>query len=205
MASRVPALLRAFLAAAFLHLVGCGPHEVEPSLSPPTGDRAAAGTVSGPVWDQASPDPDRIILTWSDDPATTQSVTWRTDASVEDGWGEIALATESPRFSDSARLVPARTQTLDIRQVPRAGVKVNYHSLTFTGLDTERSTPTGSGMENAGARGSSSARRANPRDPSPFSTSGTSRMTSSAPGPGRRGRPLPGPPRPASWFLPVTW
>ena len=26
--------------------------------------------------------PDRVVLTWNNDPATTQSVTWRTDTSV---------------------------------------------------------------------------------------------------------------------------
>jgi len=27
--------------------------------------------------------PDRVVLTWEDDPATTQSVTWRTDTSTK--------------------------------------------------------------------------------------------------------------------------
>ncbi|WP_169518496.1 purple acid phosphatase family protein [Spirosoma panaciterrae] len=30
--------------------------------------------------------PDQVLLTWSDDPATTQAIQWRTAPSVEDGW-----------------------------------------------------------------------------------------------------------------------
>ena len=30
-----------------------------------------------------SPLPDRVVLTWNDDPTSTQSVNWRTDISVK--------------------------------------------------------------------------------------------------------------------------
>lgn len=54
------------------------------------------------------PLPDRIVLTWSGDPTSTQSVTWRTDVSVERGAAEIAVANESGReLKPSA--VPATT------------------------------------------------------------------------------------------------
>ena len=33
--------------------------------------------------------PDRILLCWSSDPATTQAVTWRTDVSVSAAFAEI--------------------------------------------------------------------------------------------------------------------
>ena len=36
-----------------------------------------------------TPLPDRVVLTWEDDPATTQSVTWRTDASTKKGLAHI--------------------------------------------------------------------------------------------------------------------
>ena len=46
---------------------------------------------------EPSPLPDRVVLTWEDDPATTQSVTWRTDTSVKRGVAEIALASANGR------------------------------------------------------------------------------------------------------------
>lgn len=49
---------------------------------------AASGNHVGPHGQ-----PDRIVLTWADDPVTTQAVTWRTDASVMEGWAEISTAT----------------------------------------------------------------------------------------------------------------
>ena len=41
--------------------------------------------------------PDRVVLTWNNDPATTQSVTWRTDTSVMAGLAEIAIANANGR------------------------------------------------------------------------------------------------------------
>ncbi len=73
--------------------------------------------------------PDRIILTWSDDPATTQSVTWRTDLTVDMAWAEIAETEASPAFVDKAVKVTATTETLttDLNAA-------NFHSVTFTSL-----------------------------------------------------------------------
>ena len=73
--------------------------------------------------------PDRIILTWSDDPATTQSVTWRTETSVTSALAEIAPADDGPLFVKTAAQVKATT----------AGFKTDLslshvHSATFTGL-----------------------------------------------------------------------
>ena len=47
--------------------------------------------------------PDRIVLNWSGDPATTASVTWRTDASITKAEGQIAEADASPNFITWAR------------------------------------------------------------------------------------------------------
>ncbi len=74
--------------------------------------------------------PDRIILTWSDDPATTQAVTWRTDTTVTEAWAELAPADASPDFPRRARAVPAATEkTTTPTQVAHA------HSVTFTALE----------------------------------------------------------------------
>jgi len=45
-----------------------------------------------------TPLPDRIILTWQGDPATSMSVTWRTDTSVKRGLAQIAAAEDGPDF-----------------------------------------------------------------------------------------------------------
>ncbi len=73
--------------------------------------------------------PDRIVLTWSDDPATTQSVTWRTDATVEKAFAEIAIAEDGPKFRDSADRHSAKTVLYESNLGP-----AHYHSITFTGL-----------------------------------------------------------------------
>ncbi|RZK65449.1 MAG: metallophosphoesterase, partial [Pedobacter sp.] len=61
----------------------------------------------------ASPFPDRIILTWSGDPKTTQSVTWRTDSTVRIGYGQILLESSSPKLEKpDAKEYQAVTSTL---------------------------------------------------------------------------------------------
>ncbi|MCS6830973.1 MAG: metallophosphoesterase family protein [Armatimonadota bacterium] len=78
---------------------------------------------------QPSAYPDRIILTWSDNPATTQSVTWRTDTSVRKAVAQIALAGDRPDFHQAAQTQEARTTPLQTDQ----GV-AHYHSVTFRRL-----------------------------------------------------------------------
>lgn len=78
------------------------------------------------------PIPDRIILSWSDDPATTQSVTWRTDVSVKDAFAEIAPADPSPDFPAKATKVEAATELLVTNNNA-----AHFHSATFTGLQPE--------------------------------------------------------------------
>lgn len=74
------------------------------------------------------PIPDRIVLTWSGDTATTQTVTWRTDTSVVRALAEISLAGDNGRDL-KPRPVPARTEhlTSDLSEAA-------YHSATFTDL-----------------------------------------------------------------------
>ncbi len=90
--------------------------------------------VTDRVWDRPSPDPDRVVLTWSDDPATTQSVTWRTDTTVTMALAQIVIASDGPKMADIARTDTAATERHDAREVPSAGSVVHYHSVTFTGL-----------------------------------------------------------------------
>jgi TPR repeat protein len=75
------------------------------------------------------PLPDRIVLTWSGDPATTQAVTWRTDPSVRRALAELAVANENGRDLKGAPF-PARTEAF----VSDLGT-AHYHRVEFTGLE----------------------------------------------------------------------
>ena len=73
--------------------------------------------------------PDRVILTWRDDPCRTQAVTWRTDTSVRKAVAEIVVAEEGADFPLRAVRVQAETAefTSDLGEA-------HYHSVNFTGL-----------------------------------------------------------------------
>jgi acid phosphatase type 7 len=73
--------------------------------------------------------PDRIVLTWSDDPATTQAVTWRTSTEVARGLAEIAIASPGPDLESQSRQVAAVTQALttDLNSA-------HFHTVKFEGL-----------------------------------------------------------------------
>ena len=74
------------------------------------------------------------MLNFSADPASTQSVTWRTDTTVKKGIAEIALADAAPQFGKKAELYTAQTQLLDASQIEGAVTKARYHSVTFNNL-----------------------------------------------------------------------
>lgn len=76
-----------------------------------------------------SPIPDRVILTWAGDPATTQAVTWRTDTTVERAVAQIAQAGDGPSFAKDAKEVDATTEKVktDLNEA-------QSHSVEFTGL-----------------------------------------------------------------------
>ena len=76
-----------------------------------------------------TPLPDRIVLTWSSDPATSQAVTWRTDDSVLRAFAEIAEAEDGPGFVNHAERLPAVTQPL-----AESAVAAHYHTVNFTDL-----------------------------------------------------------------------
>jgi 3',5'-cyclic AMP phosphodiesterase CpdA len=75
------------------------------------------------------PSPDRIILTWNADPATSQAVTWRTDTTVVEAFAEVAIAGDMPEFAMKASRTNARTEKL----LSDKGA-AHYHSATFTEL-----------------------------------------------------------------------
>ena len=86
-------------------------------------------------WEAPTTQPDRIALNWSDDPATTLSVTWRTDTTVTGAVAQIAVATPAPRFDREAVDFSAETEILDLSAVDNEHIKALYHSVTFTELE----------------------------------------------------------------------
>ncbi|MBI4581505.1 MAG: metallophosphoesterase family protein [Planctomycetes bacterium] len=53
--------------------------------------------------------PDRVVLSWTGDAATTRAVTWRTSTDVERAYAQIAPADAGPRFKEQARRLDAVT------------------------------------------------------------------------------------------------
>ncbi|MDG2166295.1 MAG: fibronectin type III domain-containing protein [Opitutales bacterium] len=78
-----------------------------------------------------TPIPERVVLTWTGDPATTQAVSWRTDTSVKHGIAELAIANSNGRALKPDRW-DAVTTTFksDINEA-------NYHTVEFTELDPD--------------------------------------------------------------------
>ncbi len=72
--------------------------------------------------------PDRILLSWKQDPARSFSVTWRSKAGA-DAVAEIAPAEAGPQFVKQARLVPGKTSPLKTN----LGT-VHMHAATFKDL-----------------------------------------------------------------------
>ncbi len=77
-----------------------------------------------------SPLPDRILLSWTGDPATTQSVTWRTDNSIHTAYAEIAIAGDNRDFVNDAVQLTATTELLESNLGP-----AHYHSVSFESLE----------------------------------------------------------------------
>lgn len=78
-----------------------------------------------------TPIPERVVLTWTGDPATTQAVTWRTDTSVKHGLAELAIANSNGRALKPKQW-DAQTTTFasDINEA-------HYHTVEFTGLESD--------------------------------------------------------------------
>lgn len=75
--------------------------------------------------------PDRVTLTWSADPATTQTVTWRTHTAVTGAKAQVKQEDGSPDMEKGVREIPAKTRSLAIRE----GGEDLYHHVVFTDLN----------------------------------------------------------------------
>jgi len=85
--------------------------------------------VSEKVRTAATAMPDRILLGIKEDPATSMSVTWRTDTSVSKAVAELALAESGPLFVKRSQAFKAET----VSHQADTGT-VHYHSVTFSKL-----------------------------------------------------------------------
>ncbi|MFK7788101.1 MAG: fibronectin type III domain-containing protein [Phycisphaeraceae bacterium] len=86
-------------------------------------------------WEIASPDPDRVFLTFYGDPATSRAVTWRTDTSINQAYAEIAPATPGPSFPSKAQQYEATTQPLTLEDENKPNnITTHYHSAVFEKL-----------------------------------------------------------------------
>ncbi|MDZ7808021.1 MAG: metallophosphoesterase [Gracilimonas sp.] len=86
-------------------------------------------------WSAPSSYPDRISLTFSDDPTSSFSVTWRTDTTITKAVAEIAVATAAPRFWRNSKSYDANTETMNAMHIANAKVIANYHSVSFSDLE----------------------------------------------------------------------
>lgn len=73
------------------------------------------------------PLPDRIVLTWAGDPATSQAVTWRTDTSVQLGLAQLALGVDNSAFKGTNHVARSELFTNDLTEA-------RCHSVQFTNL-----------------------------------------------------------------------
>lgn len=99
-------------------------------------------------WARPTELPDHIILTFSGDPSTSQSITWRTDTTVKKAVAEMALADGAPKFWRNGTSLTAKTETMDATNIKTAEVISNYHSVTFNNLlpDTMYAYRVGDGL-----------------------------------------------------------
>jgi 3',5'-cyclic AMP phosphodiesterase CpdA len=116
-------LLRTLFVLCFTSAVAAHEIQAPPDWQPVPFANAAAHA--------PRPLPDRIVLTWDGDPATTQAVTWRTDTSVLRAVAELAVAGDNG-YAMQTTAHPARTELLEADLGP-----AHYHSVTFTDLQPE--------------------------------------------------------------------
>ncbi|TWT34857.1 Alkaline phosphatase precursor [Blastopirellula retiformator] len=73
--------------------------------------------------------PDRVVLTWTGDPRTTQAVTWRTSVDVAEGLAEIAEAEAGPGFAAKA------TQHKAVSEALKTDINTaHFHTVEFDDL-----------------------------------------------------------------------
>ncbi|RFA28024.1 hypothetical protein CAI21_13810 [Alkalilimnicola ehrlichii] len=79
-----------------------------------------------------SPVPDRVVLTFAGDPATSAAVSWRTDTAVENPRAQIAPALDGPALHQVEQTVAAASVGLTMEN----GAAL-HHSVVFEGLEPD--------------------------------------------------------------------
>ncbi len=121
--------------AAFRQSAPLPAPEPRPSAAAPTSSESPKADPKALY--QPTRQPDRIILTFAGDPATSQAVTWRTDAGAKAAVAEVAPATDGPAFekgwsgydAKAVKSVVAKSEKLTA-----GGYDALYHSANITGL-----------------------------------------------------------------------
>ena len=86
-------------------------------------------------WEIPSKNPDRIILTFYGNPATSRAVTWRTDKQIEKGVAQIARATINSNFKTNISSFKGTTEFFNLGKYKgNKSIIVNYHSVVFKNL-----------------------------------------------------------------------
>ncbi len=97
----------------------------------------------------SSTEPDQIVLTWSDDPQTTQTIQWRTSTEVEQGVVAFQEKSSHNRFYPKPpTIVQAKTERLETPDILNDPV-CHRHNVTLQGLkpDTTYVYSAGDGSE----------------------------------------------------------
>jgi 3',5'-cyclic AMP phosphodiesterase CpdA len=116
------ALLGAALTAAlFAAGINVAQSQSEPTPAYPAAEKHKPTTLA-----------DRIVLTHEADPSNSQSVTWRTDATVKTAQAQIAKSAGGPGFKANSSTVLA---TRNVTQTSSLGAETVFHTVRFTGLE----------------------------------------------------------------------
>ena len=81
-----------------------------------------------------TPVPDRIALSWTQNPATSFAVTWRTDTTVATGMAQIAIATDAPEYKEGWQFPDTRETQAILETQNLNGVASHHFSVAFEGL-----------------------------------------------------------------------
>ena len=82
----------------------------------------------------ASPEPDQIMLSWSKDPQTTQTVTWRTDTTITDASILYRKKSDLEIFNPQPVRLKATTRRLQTDDIVNNPV-IHRHTVTLTDLE----------------------------------------------------------------------
>ncbi|MDA7505811.1 metallophosphoesterase family protein [Verrucomicrobia bacterium] len=101
--------------------------------------RQDASLVNYFKWTQypSTPHPDQVVLTWSDDPQTTQTLQWRTDTSVKEGYVLFQNQASFNRFNPKPLdKILARFEVLETPNIINDPISHRFFA-TLTGLQPD--------------------------------------------------------------------